>query len=62
MKMIKHPTDREVAIINAKSAIDELDKLIVADSAERQREYNFWIRLIKKGLEPEPEEYQEVCR
>ena len=64
LKMIKYPTDREVAIIKAKSAIDALDKHSMADSQDRKLklEYDFWIRLQDKGLRPESEEYKEVCR
>ena len=43
MEMIKYPTDREVAIIKSKSAIDGLDKHSMTDSEDRKLklEYDF---------------------
>lgn len=60
VKMIKHPSDREVAIIKAKAAIDDLPKQKLDDNENGKLEFDFWQELKTQVLEPDSEEYEEV--
>lgn len=59
IKMIKHPTDREVAILKAKVTITELPHQVLGND-ERKPEHDFWSELKNTCLEPDSEEFNEV--
>ena len=62
VRMIKYPTDREVAILRAKATISDLPHRILGDDDDDERNFEnaFWTELKKVGLEPDSEEYNEV--
>lgn len=63
IKMIKYPSDREIAMLRAKAITDDLRlrSLAEEEDEERQLENEFWTELKGQGLAPEFEAYDEVC-